>query len=231
MTTSIGRRVATGLLLAMLLTGCTESGSGSGMILSDDDDPGASGRPTAPSSTGKPAPAEVPTETHSGKNVGEFTTSWPAGEPGYLTFDCPKCSGNVVVETDGSEHLLINAIGAYHGTRWFNVSPGAATKTIKVTSANAAWTATIADFRSVPMTELGKPMSGKGDAVVRVPPGTANAELTGKGPGNFQVWVTVGDTIDLPVNEIGDFTTKIPLQGPAFVEIGEWEGSWTIKPS
>ena len=229
MTTSIGRRMAAGLLLAALLTACSETGSGPGMILADD-----TGSPPAPPTTsrshGKPPPAEIPTETHSGKGKGEFTTSWPAGEPGYLTFDCPKCSSNIFVETDGDQHLLINAIGRYHGTKWFNVSHGGPTTKVTV-RADAAWTATIADFRSVPTAEPGKPTSGKGDTVVRVPEGTANVELTGKGPGNFIVSVTVGDSIDLMVNEIGNYTTKAPLKGPSFVQIEEEEGSWTITPS
>ncbi len=43
--------------------------------------------------------------------------------------------------------------------------------------------------------------------------------------------VTVGDSIDLMVNEIGNYTTKAPLKGPSFVQIEEEEGSWTITPS
>lgn len=228
MTTSIGRRVTAGLLLAVLLTACSSApDSGLGMILRGGDTGSPAAPPTTSASAAKPPPAEVPTETHSGKGNGQFTTSWPPDAPAFLTFDCPKCSSNVVVE---AEHLLINAIGAYHGTRWFNVDPGPPAKTLKVT-ANAAWTATIADFRSVPVAAIGKPMSGKGDAVVRVPEGTANVDLTGKGPGNFQVWVTIDDTVDLVVNEIGNFHATVPVKGPAFVEIGEWEGSWTITPS
>lgn len=227
--TSNGRRVMAGLLLATLLTACSDMGTGSGMLLADDTgSPGAP--PTTSPSGGKPPPAAVPAETHSGKGNGSFTTAWPPGEPAFLTLDCPKCSSNVFLETDGMEHLLINAIGPYHGTKWFNLTPGPPTTTLKVT-ANAAWTATITDFGSLPVAQLGKPMSGKGDAVVGVPEATANIELTGKGPGNFQVWITVGDTIDLVVNEIGSYTTKVPLKGPAFVQIGKWEGSWTITPS
>lgn len=229
MKTSIGRRLMAGLLLATLLSACSETGSGVGMILSDD-----SGRPTAPPTsaqpTSEPPLVAVPTETHSGKGKGEFTTSWPPGEPGFLTFDCPKCSSNIVVETDGDQHLLINAIGAYHGTKWFNVSYGGPTTKVTVT-ADAAWTATIADFGSLPVAQVGKPMSGKGDAVVGVPEGTKNIELTGKGSSNFQVWVTVEDSISLLVNEIGNFHTTAPVKGPAFVQIGEEDGSWTITPS
>ena len=105
--------------------------------------------PPTPTSTAPPAPREVPTETHTGKGNSEFQTSWPADQLGFFTFDCPKCSSNVIIDTDGGDHGLVNAIGAYHGTTWFNTYRDHPVKRISV-SANAAWTATITDYRSLP---------------------------------------------------------------------------------
>jgi hypothetical protein len=222
------------LATVMLTAACADAGTGYGRIVAAGSSSGTYAPPTPPTpstSQPPPPPAEVPTERHSGgKGTSRFTTSWPAHEFAFLTFDCPKCSSNIFVDSDGGDHGLINAIGAYHGTVWFNVSPGKSTTAITVT-ANAAWTATIADYRSLPVAELGKETSGKGDAVLRIPAGTTKAALTSKGAGNFGVWVTAEPSFDLVVNEIGNYQNTLPMKGPAYVKIDDWDGKWTITPS
>jgi predicted small secreted protein len=219
------------LLAAVLASACAPAASGFGEIV------GAAGSRPAPTSAppstsaAPPAPREVPTETHTGKGDGQFSTAWPADQPAFLTFECPKCSSNVFVETDGADGLLVNAIGRYKGTSWFNVSPFDQPATEITVRANAAWTATITDFRSVPELAAGKPASGKGDAVFRVAKGVTKAAFTAKGRGHVAVWVTTESSIDLLVNEIGDQQRTLDLREPAFLRIEDWDGSWTITPS
>src|SRR5437763_10216746 len=105
-----------GLLLVVLVSACAPA-TGVGEIIEDPTDGPA---PSTVTLRPTPAPREVAAETHTGKGSGEFTTSWPADQLGFFTFDCPKCSANVMVDTDGGEHGLVNAIGAYRGTTWLN---------------------------------------------------------------------------------------------------------------
>jgi hypothetical protein len=215
------------LAAATVTSACAVDASGYGVIVA-----ASSGVSAPPSSSAVPAPPrEVPTETHTGTGDGQFATSWPAAEQAFVTFDCPKCSSNVIVETDGSDALLVNAIGAYHGVSWFNISSyGHPTTTVKI-RANAPWTATITDFRAVPALEPAKPASGKGDAVYRVPDSATKVAFTAKGRGHVALWATADDSIDLLINEIGELQMTVPVEAAAFVRIEDWEGTWTITPS
>jgi hypothetical protein len=226
-------RLSCALVAAAALTVACAPATGYGRIV-----PGPSGEPaptsstssTPPTSSGPPPPREVPTETHTGTGSGEFATSWPADQPAFLTFDCPKCSSNVMVETNGFDSLLVNAIGKYHGTTWFNITAGRPVTKVSV-RADAPWTATVADFRSVPLLSPGKPTPGKGDAVFRAPEGVTQAAFTAKGSGHVALWVTVESSVDLLVNEIGDQQRTVDVPGPAFLRVDDWKGSWTITPS
>jgi hypothetical protein len=221
-------RLSCVLVAAAALTVACAPASGYGQIVSASSEPVSS---TAPTSSVPAPPHEVPPETHTGKGDGQFATSWPAGQPAFVTFDCPKCSSNVMVETDGFDVRLVNAIGKYHGTAWFNITAAGRPVTTVSVRANAPWTATVADFRSVPLLSPGAPASGKGDAVFRVPEGVTQAAFTAKGSGHVALWVTTESSVDLLVNEIGAQQRTVELTGPAFLRVDDWEGSWTITPS
>lgn len=187
------------------------------------------GTPTSspPTSTTTPPPGPQETETHSGKGSATVTTSWPA-RLGFVTFDCPKCSGHVAVNTENE--LIVNDVGPYKGTQWINDMPDDQAKTFTV-KANAAWTLTITDERGVPVLEKGKELKGKRDAVVTVPGGASAVAVTTKGNGNTAIWVHhSGDYSDLPVNQLGDYQGTVPVSGPAFVSL-EGDGTWTITAS
>ncbi|MFI5584016.1 hypothetical protein ACIA5G_03195 [Amycolatopsis sp. NPDC051758] len=183
-----------------------------------------------PTSTAAPAPREVPTETHTGKGSGEFVTSWPADQLGFFTFDCPKCTGNVIIDTDSGEHGLVNAIGAYKGTTWLNTYPDQPVKHVTI-HADAAWTATIADQRSLPLAAAGAASSGKGDAVLRLPEGVAHVQLTAKTRGNIALWMMSPEKRDLLLNQIGDVQVERDVRGPAYLKVDGYEATWTLTPS
>jgi hypothetical protein len=174
----------------------------------------------------------VPPETHTGTDSGEFATTWPADQVGFFTFECPKCTSNVIVGTDGGEHGLVNAIGAYKGTKWMNTDPARPAKRVTV-HANAPWTATIADYRSVATAEAGQETSGKGDAVLRLPEGVARIGFTAKTRGNVALWVmsVSGEDRDLILNQIGDIEVERDVRGPAYLQVEGYEASWTLTPS
>ncbi|MFG1639545.1 hypothetical protein ACGFMK_04595 [Amycolatopsis sp. NPDC049252] len=183
-----------------------------------------------PSPTSAAAPREVPLETHTGTGSGEFATSWPADQLGFFTFDCPKCSSNVIIDTDGGEHGLVNAIGAYKGTTWLNTDPDRPVTRVTV-HANAPWTATIQDYRSLPTASVGQPASGKGDAVLRLPEGATHIHLTVKTRGSTALWVMSPEQHDLLVNQIGDLQVERNVRGPAYLRVDGYEASWTLTPS
>ncbi|MEU5257603.1 hypothetical protein [Amycolatopsis sp. NPDC021455] len=215
------------LSLVVLASACAP-GTGLGEIV---EDPTGAPPPTATSTLPTPpVPHEVPTETHTGKGSGEFATSWPADQLGFFTFECPKCSANVMVDTDGGEHGLVNAIGAYKGTTWLNTYEGRPTTRVTV-HANAAWTATITDYRSLPTAEPGKPAKGKGDAVLKLPDGVTHVRFTVKTHGATALWVNSPRKRDLLVNQIGDLQAERDVRGPAYLMVEGYDASWTLTPS
>ncbi|MEV6909675.1 hypothetical protein [Amycolatopsis sp. NPDC051071] len=182
--------------------------------------------PPPPTSTTTPAPGPRPAETHSGKGNSTVVTSWPM-RLGFVTFDCPKCSGHVAVNTENE--LIVNDAGPYKGTQWINDMPDHQAKTFTV-KANAAWTLTITDESALPVLAPGKTLSGKSDAVVSVPKDVSSIAVTTRGNGNTAVWVHSDDFSDLPVNQLGDYKGSVPVPGPAFVSL-EGDGTWTATAS
>ncbi|MBE8517685.1 hypothetical protein ILP97_09230 [Amycolatopsis sp. H6(2020)] len=216
-----------GLLLLLALTSACAPATGYGEIVAKSTFPAS---PSSPSATAPAAPRDVPAETHTGTESGEFQTTWPADQMGFFTFECPKCTSNVIVDTDGGEHGLVNAIGAYKGTKWLNTDPRRPVKRMTV-HANAPWTATISDHRSVPTAEAGKEASGKGDAVVRLPAGVAKVRFTAKTRGSIGLWVMSPEDRDLILNQIGDLQVERDVRGPAYLQVEGYEASWTLTPS
>ncbi|GAB3137416.1 hypothetical protein GCM10027258_12900 [Amycolatopsis stemonae] len=212
------------LLLVVLTSACAPA-TGFGTIVTP-----TPRQVPVPTTSAPPGPRDVPTETHTGKSSGEFQTSWPADQLGFFTFDCPKCSANVIVDTDGGEHGVVNAIGPYHGTTWLNMYPDHPAKHVTV-HANAPWTATIADYRSLPTAEAAKDTTGKGDAVLRVPAGVTKVKFTAKTRGNIALWVHSPEDDDLLVNQIGDIQVERDVRGPAYLKVDGYEASWTLTPS
>lgn len=140
-----------------------------------------------------------------------------------IQFDCPGCSGNVVLETNGSEGLLVNTIGSYTGTHLINVRDDSVTSQLTIT-AEGSWTVSIADASTASKT-----LSGRGDTALFVSGTTAAAQITNSGEGNFVVEVYGSDGSDLAVNEIGSYSGTVPLSTPALVQVTS-DGSWSIKP-
>ncbi|MET8851118.1 hypothetical protein [Amycolatopsis sp. NPDC004625] len=211
--------------LLVFLTGACAPSTGYGTIVANP----THALPT-PTTTAPPAPRDVPTETHTGKGSGEFETTWPPDQLGFFTFDCPKCSSNVIIDTDGGEHGLVNAIGAYQGTTWMNTDPQRPTKRVTI-HANAAWTATIADYRSIATAERGKPVPGKGDAVLKLPAGVTRIQFTAKTRGNIAIWMMSEKDRDLLLNQIGDVQVERDVRGPAYVMVEGYETTWTLTPA
>ncbi|MGW4488868.1 hypothetical protein ACWEOE_34155 [Amycolatopsis sp. NPDC004368] len=226
--TRVRRRVAVLALTGLLTASCAIQPSGYGEILGSPafDPPTSSSSPAPP-----PRRLEAPTETHTGKGNATVALSWPTDVPGYLTFDCPRCDSNIFVHTDGDEFSLINAIGAYHGTVWFNAIEGRDPSRTLTITANASWTATITDHRTLPTVTAAKPYAAKGDAVLAIPAGVTHAKFQTTSKGHSAVWIQRGGTMDLPVNEIGPATVDFPAPGPTLLEVEAYDGSWTVTAS
>lgn len=155
-------------------------------------------------------------------------------DPGVaiVEFECPKCSGNTVVKTDGADSLLVNEIGAYRGKHLIDERSGSTTSTLEIT-ASGPWTATVSSGLASATVQTGTgPVSGRGDDVVVIMSASSKAHITDKGPSNFAVWVISVDSgrPDLAVNTIGGYDGTVVLDGPAVVEVTS-SGSWTIAPS
>jgi hypothetical protein len=146
-----------------------------------------------------------------------------------VKFECPKCTSNTIVKTDGAESLLVNTIGKYRGQHWVDIRDGSVTSTYTI-NAKGAWTLTVGGLDMARSIASG-PVTGTGDDVVILGHESKSAAITNKGEGNFIVQVVSLDTlgIDLAVNQIGGYSGTVPLDGPAIVQVNS-AGSWTVTP-
>jgi len=140
-----------------------------------------------------------------------------------VKFNCPDCSGNVTLTTDGAEGLLVNTIGSYSGTHFINVSDGSVTNQLTVT-AEGSWTASIMDY-----TSASTALSGEGDTALFLTGAATSARIKNTGEGNFVVQVYSSGGTDLAVNEIGSYAGTVPMSFPCLVQITS-EGAWSIQP-
>jgi hypothetical protein len=186
--------------------------------------------PPASSGAPAPAPASPPpapqTLTGKGSDVVDLATPLQAG---VVTFDCSKCTGNVIVKTDTGE-LLVNKVGHYTGVRLITQE----TKRFQVT-AKGSWTLTAGGFDLAKTADGKSPSTGHGDQVLFFPSSPDKARLTHKGKENFIVQVVDGSSgyPDLLVNDIGswDGTVPFPNVGSAAVLQITADGDWTVAPS
>ncbi|GAA4025290.1 hypothetical protein GCM10022247_57360 [Allokutzneria multivorans] len=152
-----------------------------------------------------------------------------AKEPGVgvVQLDCPQCTGNVVLRSDGQEGLLLNEIGPYQGKRWFDLRAGERTTALTVT-ATGRWTLTVGgtDLAGVRADRA----AGAGDDVVFLTRPARAAEVTHSGDGNFVVHAVELATgrVDLAVNRIGEFAGTVDLRGPVLLQIRS-TGRWSVR--
>lgn len=140
-----------------------------------------------------------------------------------LTFKCEGCDGNVVLESDGGESLLVNAIGSYSGQHLINTQTGSMTTKLDVT-ADSDWTITIED-----LSHVSKATKGTGDSVILLEGPGDTAKITNHGDGNFVVQ-SYGDDSELLVNEIGSYSGTVSMTLPAVVQVTS-DGTWSFAVS
>lgn len=175
---------------------------------------------TAEATTPAVSPVKPQKYTGSGDDV---VTINAVDSVAILKFQCPNCSGNVVLKTDGGEGLLVNTIGSYTGTHVINVGDGSVTGKLTI-SAEGDWTVSIGD-----LSTASKALSGVGDTALLLSGSTTDALIKNNGDGNFVVQVYNSDGADLAVNEIGSYSGTVPMVLPALVQVNS-EGSWSISP-
>lgn len=183
---------------------------------------------TTTTTTTTPPPPPPPPEVFQGK--GDDVVELKRGAtPGIVAFECPKCAGNVVVESDGRESLLVNTIGAYTGKHLINLADGSMTTSISV-KAKGSWKLSVTGLDAIEAV-TGKPASGRGDSVIMFADTFTSATVKNQGKGNFVVTYADLSTkrLGLAVNEIGSYQGTVKLPGPSVVQI-ESSGTWTITP-
>lgn len=186
--------------------------------------------PSAPATQAVP-PASPPT-VYEGRGDDVVTI---AKDPGVavLLFECPKCSSNTVVKTDGADALLVNEIGSYTGKHLIDARSGSTTSTLEI-KASGVWKVTVASGLGFATMQTGtNPVSGRGDDVVLLmSASTTKAHITNRGQSNFAVWVIPIESgrSNLAINEIGSYDGTVRLDTPAVVKITS-SGNWTITPS
>jgi hypothetical protein len=151
--------------------------------------PTSGAQPLAPAASGgsATAPAASAPTTYTGKGDDVVTIKKDTGVA-IVTFECAKCSGNTVLQSDGGDSLLVNTIGAYSGRHIIDATDGSVTSTLTV-KATGSWKITVASgLSSAKKGETNA--SGRGDDVVVLTGKITKAAITNKGGGsNFVVQV------------------------------------------
>jgi len=182
----------------------------------------------SPESSPEPEPEPEPTiDTVSFEGSGDDVIDHEVTGPAIVEFDCPACEGNVILETNGPDSLLVNHIGSYSGERFINVNEGEVTTRFTI-SAGGPWTMTIADVATAEV--FGSEAEGSGDRAIFMEGTFDVVDVTYEGESNFVVYGYGGDSFSpLVINEIGSYEGTVEMTGPAFVQVIS-EGDWSITP-
>ncbi|MCS7482655.1 hypothetical protein ACFFQW_30875 [Umezawaea endophytica] len=185
-------------------------------------------RTTTRTTTTTTTPPPPPPTVYTGQGDDVLTLDRPSGLK-IVKFECPACTSNTTLKSDGFESLLVNEIGAYSGLRWMDIRDGSRTTTLTV-GAEGAWTVTVGGLELAPLVD--GVATGTGDSVVFLTTRSTKAKIGNVGDGNFAVHVVSlkASRVDLAVNTIGGYDGTVPLAGPAIVQITS-SGDWSVTPS
>lgn len=130
------------------------------------------------------------------------------------------------IPTGGRETLLVNAIGAYQGTRLLAASE----PLVLEINADGAWTADVATLAVGGQP----PFSGEGDSVSARfdPPANGAWEISHDGAENFIVKLHCASGSSLVQNDIGAVSGSVMARfgrGPCLWEV-QADGEWSLKP-
>lgn len=181
--------------------------------------------PAAPTTT-TPPPDTPPQIVH---GTGDDVIQVTRPQSPIVEFDCPSCTGNTILESNGFNSLLVNTIGSYTGKRWLDIRDTSNTTQLTV-KATGSWTITVGGFGLAKMVD--GPINGHGDDVVIDTANASTAKITNTGSGNFAMKnlpTSGGGSIDLAVNTIGSYIGTDPLSTPGLIEVTS-DGDWSITP-
>lgn len=176
------------------------------------------------------APEPVMPKVYTGNGDDVVKITKPVDGAFILSFSCPGCTDNTVVNTNGADSLIVNTIGPYSGSHIIDVADGSNTTKVTIT-ASSAWKLTLSGLdKAVQVSN--KEVAGQGDSVLHMTLDTTQATITNDGSENFvvNVYPSGGGYGDLPVNTIGSYKGTVPLAGPSYVQVTS-DGAWTISPS
>jgi hypothetical protein len=162
---------------------------------------------------------------------GDDLLTLPEGATAGLVTASHEGSANfslAVLDSDNEStgELLVNTIGTYEGTTVYGFNALAEGTTVQVT-ADGPWEITFSPVSAAPYLET----SGTGDAVYLYDEEARALDATHEGEANFVLQEETGGGFGsgLLVNEIGDYSGRVPLSsGPSVISI-QADGSWTLE--
>lgn len=125
-----------------------------------------------------------------------------------------------------SSDLLVNEIGYYKGTVYFDEGWRSSGTTRLEITADGPWKVTLTHPDKVKKNDGKKTISGTGDTVFRYTGEGGAAKITHNGSSNFAV-LQDGTGGDLLINEIGVYEGTVRFPGGSLYEI-KADGAWTI---
>ncbi|MFI7057432.1 hypothetical protein ACIBLB_35700 [Streptosporangium canum] len=190
----------------------------------------ASTAPSSPPAVAQPPQIEPKTYSGTGAKVVKFD---PISDPALVTFTHTGSANFIVTALDSSgatQEVPVNAIGSYSGTRMLSPRNNTQIAALEI-KADGQWTADVKPL-SAARTWSGPVIEGRGDQVLRLDPpaeGLATAQVTHSGKANFIVQTHGGSVLNLPINEIGNYSGEVQLpSGTTLVEIRA-DGAWSFR--
>jgi Protein of unknown function (DUF2510) len=225
------------LLLVLFVIASIAGSSNSTKTVSPASSSALSVTPT-PTATPTPTPTPTPTAVAAAPKVFTYTghgskllkIAKSGDGPVLVTISGHGSSSNFTVESLDSSlqmnDLLVNVIGSYSGTRLMDVNDGEVTARLKI-DYPGTWKVVVHAISTAPV--LTTTAAGKGDAVFIYLGSAQGIAFTNKGGDSNFVVTSYGDSGDLLVNEIGNYSGEVAIgDGPELIEI-QSEGRWTMK--
>ncbi|NEM90877.1 hypothetical protein [Galbitalea soli] len=189
----------------------------------------------SPSPSPSPAPVETVAppapvaKTYSGRHDSVIRVKLPDGadQAAIATISYTGGSNFSIFALDSNfkrGDLLVNTIGRYRGT--VLVNPNGDGVTGFEISASGPWALTLKSI-SAARQMTGSRITGAGDDVLIYRGDASAAAIVNRGSSNFAVW-QYGDSTDLLVNEIGNYTGTVLISGGPSLFAVSSDGKWSI---
>ncbi|MHB8194213.1 MAG: hypothetical protein ACYDGL_13175 [Bellilinea sp.] len=182
-----------------------------------------------------PAPTKTPTEPpppQAFSGNGDDVVMIEGVGPAVVDLNYSGGSNFIVTNYDSSGQqigLLVNTIGSYNGRVELDFYDDENTAMLEI-KADGPWTVTVTPLGEADLRKAISPGTfvGSGDDVIFLSGDPTIGSFINQGESNFVVW-SIGDSIDLIVNEIAPYSGTAIIPNGTFILIVKAESEWSAE--